>query len=73
MFTRYFAIATAPVARIIFRSAHQAPVYLESLKLGATEGHLRDRLRFHDALAVKLQQFDRVHTYAGFHVADVRS
>jgi len=60
-------------ARIIFRSAHQAPDYLETLELGDDRRRLRDRLAFHDDLATELQQYDRVHTYAGFHVADVRS
>jgi S-adenosylmethionine-diacylglycerol 3-amino-3-carboxypropyl transferase len=66
-----FRRATAN-ARIIFRSAHAAPKYLEHLELG--EGNrLRDRLTFHLDLAAELQRLDRVHTYAGFHVADLRA
>jgi S-adenosylmethionine-diacylglycerol 3-amino-3-carboxypropyl transferase len=58
-----------PNARIIFRSAHARPAYLEQLEVG---GHrLRDRLHFDDALAARLQREDRVHTYAGFHIAAV--
>lgn len=57
-------------ARVIFRSAHAAPRYLEQLELGAGLGALRDRLRFHPELAANLQRLDRVHTYAGFHIAD---
>lgn len=59
-------------ARIIFRSAHAAPRWLESLELGAEQGRLRDRLSFHPELAAAMQPLDRVHTYAGFHIADLR-
>ncbi|WPL21757.1 DUF3419 family protein [Thiorhodovibrio frisius] len=59
-------------ARIIFRSAHAAPRYLQALELGPARGRLSDRLRFHPELAGKLQAQDRVHTYAGSHIADVR-
>ncbi|WP_201276289.1 DUF3419 family protein [Methylotetracoccus oryzae] len=58
-----------PNARIIFRSAHARPAYLEQLELGGQR--LKDRLQFDDALAARLQTEDRVHTYAGFHIADV--
>jgi len=60
-------------ARIIFRSAHAAPRWLESLELGADQGRLTDRLSFHPELAAAMQPLDRVHTYAGFHIADVRA
>ena len=60
-----------PDARIIFRSAHAAPAYLERLELGPERKRLSDRLVFHRDLADRLQLLDRVHTYAGFHVADV--
>ncbi len=63
----------APNARFIFRSAHATPPYLEHLELGLDKTRLRDRLRFHDTLAAELQLGDRVHTYAGFHVADVKA
>jgi len=58
-------------ARIIFRSAHAAPAYLESLEIGPERASLQERLRFHPELTAALQPQDRVHTYAGFHVADV--
>ncbi|MCG6940379.1 MAG: BtaA family protein [Thiohalocapsa sp.] len=58
-------------ARIIFRSAHAAPAYLESLEIGPERAPLHERLRFHPELTAALQPQDRVHTYAGFHVADV--
>lgn len=62
-----------PGARVIFRSAHAAPTYLEHLEVGVERTRLRDRLVFHEDLAAELQRADRVHTYAGFHVADVRA
>lgn len=60
-------------ARVIFRSAHANPSYLDLIELGPGQGRLRERLSFHEDLARDLQQHDRVHTYAGFHVADVRA
>ena len=68
--TAILARAT-PDARIIFRSAHATPSYLDGVRLGARNQPLRERLLFHDTLAHDLQRLDRVHTYAGFHVADV--
>jgi S-adenosylmethionine-diacylglycerol 3-amino-3-carboxypropyl transferase len=59
----------APGARIIFRSAHARPDYLEQLELRS--GRLRFLLDWHHSLAAQLQARDRVHTYAGFHIADV--
>ena len=67
----YILRRATPNARIIFRSAHAAPAYLERLELGAERTRLSDHLTFHGELAAKLQRLDRVHTYAGFHVADV--
>ena len=67
----YILRRATPNARVIFRSAHAAPAYLESLELGAERERLSDRLIFHRDLAADLQRLDRVHTYAGFHVADV--
>ncbi|WP_295403227.1 BtaA family protein [uncultured Thiocystis sp.] len=60
-------------ARMIFRSAHAAPTYLDRIELGATRTPLRDHLEFHPELARELSLLDRVHTYAGFHIADVRA
>ena len=56
-------------ARLIFRSAHQRPAYLDQVRVRGRA--LRDALRFHDGLAIALQAQDRVQTYAGFHIADV--
>lgn len=63
----------APGARILFRSAHQRPAYLDWLEVevAGSRGKLRSQLVFHDELAHILQKQDRVHTYAGFHIADV--
>jgi S-adenosylmethionine-diacylglycerol 3-amino-3-carboxypropyl transferase len=62
-----------PDARIIFRSAHAAPRWLEALELGPERRRLSDQLQFQPELAASMQALDRVHTYAGFHIADVRS
>jgi len=61
----------APGARLIFRSAHARPTYLAGLRLPAQGEAVLGRLRFHDELAQRLHAGDRVHTYAGFHIADV--
>jgi S-adenosylmethionine-diacylglycerol 3-amino-3-carboxypropyl transferase len=65
----------APGARAIFRSAHAQPAYLDTLTVpGAGRGRrLRELLDFHPGLAARLNREDRVHTYAGFHIADVRA
>ena len=60
-------------ARIIFRSAHRAPTYLERLEIGPRRARLAERLQFHPELSAAMQPLDRVHTYAGFHIADVRA
>ena len=58
-------------ARILLRSAHARPRYLDRLTLGADGRRLRDLLHFNESLAHELSRADRVHTYAGFHIADV--
>ena len=62
-------------ARAIFRSAHANPAYLAAVRVGtgADRRPLLESLRFHPELAARLQREDRVHTYAGFHIADVRT
>ena len=64
-----------PGARAIFRSAHAQPAYLDTLTVpGAGRcRRLRELLDFHPGLAARLTREDRVHTYAGFHIADVRA
>ena len=60
----------APNARIILRSAQAHPTWLDAVRVGAMQSRLRDVLRFQDGLAEALQPLDRVHTYAGFVIAD---
>jgi S-adenosylmethionine-diacylglycerol 3-amino-3-carboxypropyl transferase len=61
----------APDTRIIFRSAHASPDYLSKVMLKPEGPGLLDCLAFNPELAEKLQTKDRVHTYAGFHIADL--
>lgn len=61
----------APGARILLRSAHAKPAYLDEIRIGPERMRLRDAFRFMDAEADSLQPGDRVHTYAGFVIADV--
>jgi S-adenosylmethionine-diacylglycerol 3-amino-3-carboxypropyl transferase len=63
----------APGSRVIFRSAHAAPAYLKTLRVPLDDGErpLFNLLRFYPELARDLTQQDRVHTYAGFHIADL--
>jgi S-adenosylmethionine-diacylglycerol 3-amino-3-carboxypropyl transferase len=60
-------------ARVVFRSAHAQADYLRDL-LVERDGRSRPLLRFlrlrHD-LTQQLQARDRVHTYAGLHIADI--
>jgi S-adenosylmethionine-diacylglycerol 3-amino-3-carboxypropyl transferase len=62
-------------ARVIFRSAHAWPAYLEHVHVsgGGRSAPLMETLDFRPELAQALTRQDRVHTYAGFHIADVRS
>jgi S-adenosylmethionine-diacylglycerol 3-amino-3-carboxypropyl transferase len=59
----------APAARLIFRSAHRRPRYLEAVRIGGVR--LLERLTFHEQIARELSRHDRVHTYAGFHICNV--
>lgn len=61
----------APGARILLRSAHARPAYLDEIRIGPERLPLRAAFRFMDAQADALQPRDRVHTYAGFVIADV--
>ena len=67
-----FARATND-ARVIFRSAHAEPAYIKHITLNDGQGRapLVERLRFHPELSRTLHPSDRVHTYAGFHIADI--
>jgi S-adenosylmethionine-diacylglycerol 3-amino-3-carboxypropyl transferase len=63
-------LRAAPRARILLRSAHARPAYLDAIRIGAAGEKLRDVFRFMDDIADALQPQDRVHTYAGFVIAD---
>lgn len=58
-------------ARVIFRSAHATPAYLDAVRVDGGRTALAERLTYHPDLSRALQPHDRVQTYAGFHVADV--
>ncbi|MGB0135199.1 DUF3419 family protein [Dokdonella sp.] len=60
----------APQARILLRSAQSRPEWLDALTVGPGNRTLRETLNFHDDMADALQPTDRVHTYAGFVIAD---
>lgn len=61
----------APRARVLLRSAHARPRYLDRLRIGPARRPLREVFSFQDELALRLSRQDRVHTYAGFHIADL--
>jgi S-adenosylmethionine-diacylglycerol 3-amino-3-carboxypropyl transferase len=58
---------------VIFRSANADPGYLRTVDVGhgTHRRRLNEAVRFHPELARELSRADRVHTYAGFHIADV--
>ncbi len=62
-----------PDARLIFRSAHPEPDYLHSIRLPSKGVHLPQLIGYEQDLAARLQKHDRVHTYAGFHIAHMLS
>jgi len=62
-----------PDARVLFRSAHAEPTYLDDVRVHY-RGHgrrLMEVVRFHREWARELTRQDRVHTYAGFHIAEL--
>ena len=59
-----------PGARILLRSAHAAPGYLDSVCLGPDDAGLARFLSFRHEDVPRLQAEDRVHTYAGLVIAD---
>jgi S-adenosylmethionine-diacylglycerol 3-amino-3-carboxypropyl transferase len=60
-----------PGARILLRSAHEDPAFLRWVRVGHWRRPLDEVLRFDVELAARLHADDRVHTYAGFKIADV--
>ncbi len=69
------AARAAPRARVIFRSAHAHPEYLQRLHVpvAGRRRPVHEVLVFYPELARALTRADRVHTYAGFHIADFRA
>jgi S-adenosylmethionine-diacylglycerol 3-amino-3-carboxypropyl transferase len=60
-----------PGARILLRSAHANPAFLDWIKVGPEHRPLSELVHFDHKRAARLQRQDRVHTYAGFMIADV--
>jgi S-adenosylmethionine-diacylglycerol 3-amino-3-carboxypropyl transferase len=58
-------------ARILLRSAHADPAFLNWVRVGHERRRLDDALHIDRGLAARLHRDDRVHTYAGFMIADV--
>lgn len=56
----------APNARLLFRSAHASPPFLDWVRVGRQGLSLHEVLHFDHALAEHLKHEDRVHTYGGF-------
>ena len=63
-----------PDARILFRSATHTPTFLHDCHAtrDGLSAPLKDHLQFHPQLAQELSKHDRVHTYASFHIADLK-
>lgn len=61
-----------PAARILLRSAHAKPPFLEWITVGTNRRPLAEVVEFETALADQLQRSDRVHTYAGFVIAQMK-
>lgn len=62
----------APGARAIWRSANREPSWMAALRL-PDGSPLAGRLTMQRALAAELHARDRVGTYGGFHIADLRA
>lgn len=61
----------APSARLLLRSAHASPPFLDWVTAGPQHRPLKEMLHYEPELAARLQLADRVHTYAGFAIAKV--
>ena len=62
-----------PDARMLLRSAHANPPFLDWVKAGPQQLPLAASVRFDHDLAARLHHEDRVHTYAGFHIGTMRA
>lgn len=60
-----------PGGTVLFRSAHESPRFLETTLIGSARKPMREALVFRDDEARRLGQADRVHTYAGFRIAEI--
>jgi S-adenosylmethionine-diacylglycerol 3-amino-3-carboxypropyl transferase len=58
---------------VLFRSAHARPDYLGGVNVrrAGRQRPLLEVLRFYPEWARELSERDRVHTYGGFHIADL--
>ncbi|MBS1161427.1 MAG: hypothetical protein H6R15_3846 [Proteobacteria bacterium] len=63
----------APGARLLLRSAHANPPFLDWVRAGPGHRPLAEQLNYETELAARLQAEDRVHTYPGFLIAELRS
>ena len=63
----------APGARLLLRSAHAQPPFLDWITLGNSATPLAEYCDFETALAERLQLEDRVHTYPGFVIARMKA
>jgi len=63
----------APAARLLLRSAHANPPFLDWVRAGPGHRPLAEQLNYETELAARLQAEDRVHTYPGFLIAELRS
>jgi len=61
-----------PDARMLLRSAHASPPFLDWVKAGPHHLPLAASVRFDRDLAARLHPEDRVHTYAGFVIGTMR-
>jgi S-adenosylmethionine-diacylglycerol 3-amino-3-carboxypropyl transferase len=62
----------APAARVLLRSAHARPPFLDWISVGSQKHSLHSIMSFEPALAERLHLEDRVHTYAGFVIAQFK-
>jgi S-adenosylmethionine-diacylglycerol 3-amino-3-carboxypropyl transferase len=58
--------------RVLLRSSHHEPPYLDVVHVGPHRTPLREWLSFRGDEARELHLRDRVHTYASFYIGDVR-
>jgi S-adenosylmethionine-diacylglycerol 3-amino-3-carboxypropyl transferase len=62
-----------PNARIMLRSAHAEPPFLDWVTVGKSNKPLSELLSYERDEAARLQLQDRIQTYPGFRIADLRA